>query len=258
MKKNVLIVGYGIVGKNLAKELAVLKPDIYDKYNPDDNSNRDIVYDVAFLCVDTPMNENCICDVTEVFDAVIHTKADVFVIKSTVLPGTTNDLKDMSGKEIIFSPEYYGTTQHNNNFNFDFTVLGGSVDACDKVAQLLQTVYDARHKFYIVDSTTAELAKYMENSYLATKVSFCVQFYQICQEIGVNYNQLRELFIADPRVNPSHTFVYQDKPFWDSHCLNKDVYAVATKYNAEFLKNVMNFNSWCISNNYLTQHYENN
>ena len=37
-------------------------------------------------------------------------------------------------------------------------------------------VYDARHTFRIVDSKTAELCKYMENSFLATKVAFCIQF----------------------------------------------------------------------------------
>ena len=247
--KSVLIVGHGVVGKNLAKELSILKPDIYDKYNTDENTKRNIFYDVAFLCVDTPLTHESICDVTEIFDALEMTQARFYVIKSTVLPGTTADLEEITGKNIIFSPEYYGATQHNNNFDFDFTVLGGDTEICEQVAQLLQEVYDARHKFYIVDSKTAELAKYMENSYLAMKVSFCVQFYQIAKSIGVNYNQLRELFVADPRVNPSHTFVYQDRPFWDSHCLNKDVYAVAEKYNALFLKDLLKFNSMCIANN---------
>ena len=69
----------------------------------------------------------------------------------------------------------------------------------------------------------------MENSYLATKVSFCQQFYNLAEQIGVDYEELRELFILDPRVNPSHTFVYRDKPYWDTVCLNKDV----IKFNEE-------------------------
>lgn len=82
----------------------------------------------------------------------------------------------------------------------------------------------------------------MENSFLATKVSFCIQFFDIAQKIGVNYEELRELFILDPRVNPSHTFVYKGTPFWDSHCLNKDVPTIANLYDADLLKSVIDFN----------------
>jgi len=66
----------------------------------------------------------------------------------------------------------------------------------------------------------------MENAYLAAKVSFCCEFYRIAKAFGVDYNELRELFLQDPRVSRSHTFVYEDHPFYDSHCLNKDVPAI--------------------------------
>lgn len=237
---NILIVGYGVVGHNLAKELEPLNPDIYDKYKevfaP---QKRDIKYDVAFICVDTPTED---CDLTQVIDAIQENDAALYVIKSTVLPGTTEKLGYLLSKKIIFSPEYYGGTQHCNNFDFNFTILGGDKECCIKVQQLLQHCYDARHTFHIVDSKTAELVKYMENSWLATKVSFCHQFYDIAQKTGVNYEELRELFILDPRVNPSHTFVYKDHDYWDSHCLNKDVPAIANAYDAELLKAVIDFN----------------
>ena len=82
----------------------------------------------------------------------------------------------------------------------------------------------------------------MENSWLATKVSFCCQFFDIAEKEGVNYEELRELFILDPRVNPSHTFVYRDHPYWESHCLDKDVPAIAITEDAELLKAVIEFN----------------
>jgi UDP-glucose 6-dehydrogenase len=82
----------------------------------------------------------------------------------------------------------------------------------------------------------------MENSYLATKVSFCQQFFNLAEEMGVNYEELRELFILDPRVNPSHTFVHREQPYWDSKCLNKDVPAIANTFNAPLLKSVIEFN----------------
>ena len=52
---NILIVGYGVVGKNLTNEIIKLKPDIFDKYKKEFNSKRKIKYDIAFICVDTPL-----------------------------------------------------------------------------------------------------------------------------------------------------------------------------------------------------------
>ena len=250
IKPNVLVIGLGVVGTNTVKSLisdygisgGKIGVYPYDKYKEDFQTKDNVHYDIAFICVDTPSTENSYCDITEVKNALKENEADVFVIKSTVLPGTTEWLSRVSNKHIVFSPEYYGDTQHCNNFKFNYTILGGDKEDCKKVIQVLQKVYDATHQFIITDSTTAELAKYMENAYLATKVSFCNQFFDIAEHLGVNYEELRELFILDPRVNPSHTFVYRDAPYWDSHCLNKDVKAIAESFDAQLLKDVITFN----------------
>lgn len=241
-KNNILIVGYGVVGQNLSNELKLLNPVIYDKYKYIGFNNINKKYHIAFICVNTPKIENELCDISEVRNAILANDADIYVVKSTVLPGTIDQLIEETHKNIIFSPEYYGETQHANNYDFDYTILGGDSKICSEVVQLLQKIYDGRHKFYITDTKTAELVKYMENSFLATKVSFCQQFFNIAEQIGVNYEQLRELFILDPRVNPSHTFVYRDQPWWDSKCFNKDVPAIAETFEAPLLKNVIDFN----------------
>ena len=250
--ENILIIGYGVVGKNLENELISLSPDIIDKYKAEENKISKAAiengYDLAFICVDTPFTDENPCDYSEVVNAINDNKDKlkedgIFVIKSTLIPGTTEKIKNLTKMNLVFSPEYYGATQHNNNFDFGFTILGGDKKDCIKVVQILQKIYDARHRFSITDSKTAELAKYMENAWLATKVSFCNQFFEIAENEGVNYEELRELFILDPRVNPSHTFVYRDHPYWDSHCLNKDVSAIAITENADFLKGVIEFNN---------------
>lgn len=239
----VLIIGYGTVGHNLEEELSALHPDVYDKYTHVDTRQDSGKHDVAFICVDTPyIPGKSVCDTTEVKNAIMEHDADVFVMKSTVLPGTVDRLAQETGKTIIFSPEYYGGTQHCNNFEFGFTILGGDRDACFKVQQILQEVYDGRHTFRITDAKTAELAKYMENSFLATKVSFCTQFWWTAKHLGISYEELRELFVLDPRVGKSHTFVYDDHPYWSSHCLDKDVPAIAETYAMPFLREVINFN----------------
>ena len=239
---DILIVGYGTVGHNLELDLAVLKPAVYDKNKGIDTREGDTSYSVAFICVDTPYSEHQPCDVSEVRNAILENNADIYVVKSTVLPGTTDGLCYETGKDVIFSPEYYGGTQHCNNYDFNFTILGGDRDSCTQVIQLLQRVYDARHQFKVTDTMTAELAKYMENCFLAAKVSFCNQFFNIAEDYGVCYEELRELFVLDPRVGASHTFVYRDHPYWDSHCLNKDVRALAQKMDAPLLDSIIRFN----------------
>lgn len=249
MNKNVLIVGYGVVGKNLQKEISVLDPDIADsKFDTLFLKRQHDKYDLIFVCVNTPyLSKENSCDISAV-RAVIKDYKDflnahgVIVIKSTVLPETTKSLRTEFNVPIIFSPEYYGSTVNNTGFKFPFTILGGEKEDCVRVQQILQGCYIPVHCFRITDSTTAELVKYMENCWLATKVSFCTQFFRIAENHDVYYEELRELFILDPRINPSHTFIDREKPYWDSHCLNKDVRAIAETQNAEFLKSVISFN----------------
>lgn len=250
-KSEVLIIGYGTVGHNLAEELSALKKRapiaITDKYKLyAENLNADGKYKFGFVCVDTPLVKNedgeLTLDVTEVKNAILENDCELYIIKSTCPVGTVEKFKIETGKRIVFSPEYYGGTQHCNNFEFDFTIVGGDKNDCVEVVQLLQNVYDGRHQFRITDSKTAEMVKFMENSWLATKVSFCCSFAKTANMFDVNYEELRELFVLDPRVNPSHTFVYKDRPYFDSHCLNKDVPAIAAQGQNEFLKNILKIN----------------
>ena len=239
---NILIIGFGIVGQNLYNEIKDLEPDVVDKYKPLVNTIKNIKYDVGFICVDTPIN-NGVLDISEVENCLNEYDCDIYCIKSTCPVGTVEKLINKTNKRIIFSPEYYGNTKHCNNYEFNFTILGGDKKDCNDVIQILMHCYDARHLFRIVEPKLAELVKFMENSFLATKVSFCQSFYEICEKEKLNYSELRELFILDPRVNKSHTFVYEETPYWNSHCLNKDVPSIANQYNNLFLQNVIKFNN---------------
>ena len=241
MSKNILIMGYGIVGHNLANEISDLKPDVVDKYKTEYNTIRDIHYDLGFICVDTPLKGDTL-DISEVVKCLDEYDCEIYCIKSTCPVGTVEALTKKTGKKIVFSPEYAGNTKNCNNFNFDFTILGGNPKVCEEIIQMLLPCYDGRHTFRAVEPKLAELVKFMENSYLAIKVSFCNSFFNVCEKEGINYSQLRELFILDPRVNPSHTFVFAETPFWNSHCLNKDVPAIANQYDMSFLQSLIRFN----------------
>lgn len=223
MKKDILIIGYGNIGKHINKELqGAGEIEIYDKYNPEYMFSYQENFNVAFVCVPTEMKEDGSCDTSAVEDAIKNHFASTFVIKSTVPVGTCEVLSKKYNKNIVFSPEYYGTTIHAPE-SPNFLVLAGKQSSCEIVAQYYYRVKKKDFRIYFTDYRTAELAKYMENCFLALKVTFCAEFATIAKEMGVSYPQLREIFVLDERMGDSHTFIDSQKPFYDSHCLNKDV-----------------------------------
>ncbi len=221
----ILIIGYGVVGKNMHKIFP--DADIVDPGKCLNLANIPRVYDVGFICVPTEMLPDGSADLSVVNQAIGEQEKNchVLCIKSAVTPGFTQKHID-AGTEIVVSPEYFGATQHANAVDYDFVILGGRLDDTIRVALAYQEVKAASFRIDQTDATTVELVKYMENAWIATKVTFCNEFANIARVFGVHYSVLRELWLDDPRVNPSHTFVYPDAPGWDSHCLNKDVAAI--------------------------------
>lgn len=231
-----LICGFGNIGKHIYNEFQSISYDIsiYDPFyerdfyiDPNQNfiPNLNIYFDIAFVCVPTDMLSDGSCDISIVEDVVSQINADVIVIKSTVPVGTSKMLCEKYNKHIVFSPEYYGTTIHSPK-SPNFLILGGDKKACDKVANLYHRVKTADFTIRFTDLKTAELAKYMENGFLAAKVTFCAEFFEIAKAMGVSYNELREIFVMDNRMGKSHTYIDPDKPYYDSHCLNKDIPAM--------------------------------
>lgn len=223
MSMDVLICGFGNVGRHVKQELTSDKIDIfvYDKYKLQNESVLGRHYDVAFVCVPTESLPDGRCNTSEVLDIVPRIDAGAIVIKSAVPVGTC----DSMGDNVLVSPEYYGTTQHSLDMP-NFLVLGGDRTAADKVVALYAMVKPGSFHFVFCGRRTAELCKYMENCWIATKVTFCNEFAEIARRCGVPYGELREAWLADERVSPSHTFAYPDQPYYDSHCLNKDIPAL--------------------------------
>ncbi len=201
--KNVLIIGYGVVGKNLAKELEPIDYEIRDINIPEYNNSTNKTYRVAFVCVPTEMLPDGSVDTSCVEDAVANVKAQVIVIKSAIPPGTAKTLSNRYSKHIVVSPEYYGATIHAIATP-DFLILGGAKGDCQKVAELYYEFKPSDYTIRFTTWETAELSKYMENCYLALKVTFCNEFADIAHSYGVSYPELREVFVSDPRVGRSH------------------------------------------------------
>jgi len=223
--RKVLIIGYGVVGQNmhkLFKNASIADPPKGFTINEEER------FDVAFVCVPTEKKADGTCD-TSIVERVIVDYAenvDIFCIKSTVPPETTKKIGSDYYVKVVFSPEYFGETIHANGADYNFLILGGKRTYASVVAEAYKEISHSSLEIIFTSSRTAELCKYMENCWLAAKVTFCNEFARISSMIGVDYNELRELWLKDPRINRSHTFVYKDNPYYSSHCLNKDIPAL--------------------------------
>lgn len=223
-KMKIGIVGLGHVGTamhNLFKDAV-----IYDKYKNIGSMNEINKCDAAFVCVPTPMKDDGSCDTTAVDEVLNWCESKVIILRSTVRVGYTREMTEKLHKKIVFQPEYYGeTVAHPFADLSDRTWLsfGGTQEAIDLAIDAYKTVINSNVRIYQAPSDEVELAKYMENAFLATKVIFINEMYDICEKLGLNYNQVREIWIADSRIGTSHTFIYKDKRGYDGSCLPKDI-----------------------------------
>jgi UDPglucose 6-dehydrogenase len=111
-------------------------------------------------------------------------------------------------------------------------ILGGERRHTIPTADLYKSALSADVTIWQTDARTAELTKYMENAFLALKVAFCNEMYDIAGAVGVDYNELRELWLLDPRIGRSHTLVYPDDRGFGGSCLPKDARALVHIANA--------------------------
>ncbi len=229
------IVGYGVVGKALARVFGHEAGDadvrVYDKYLGGMNGaqQKEAIQgcDLVFVAVPTPQAADGSCDLTAVEEVVAWVNPPM-CLKSTVPPGTVDRLVAATGKRVCFSPEYVGESRWHPWKGIEshgFVIVGGEKGLCDLVVRAYQEVLGPLVRYFMTDARTAELCKYMENTFLATKVAFVNQFYDLAAAFGVNFNELRELWLADERVGRSHTIVTDERGY-RGRCLPKDMSAI--------------------------------
>ena len=232
MKKKVGIVGFGYVGKSMYRLFPEAK--IYDKFQSGYNSLEskwDVNdCDLAIVCVPTPSNrEDLSCNTSIVEDVVKWIKAPLILIKSTIPPGTTDYLKKKYGKRICFSPEYVGEGgyyvpewKYPHPVKIEthtFLIVGGDKKDTSEIIDIFQEKLGPTKQYVQTTTKTAELTKYMENIWGAMKVTFSNEFYDIAKSFGVDYNELRELFLLDGRTERMHTSVFPNKRGFAGKCL---------------------------------------
>ena len=184
------------------------------------------------VCVGTPPDGEGGADVSEVIDAVERIPVQRVLVKSTVPPGTTEAIASKTGKEVCYWPEYVGESSYYNPYfanaieQVPFVILGGEPPARRWFLDRLQEVLGPTKYYFQCSSREAELIKYTENAYFATKVTFVNEMRRLCDACGADWHTVREGWLLDPRVERMHTAAFESKPGFDGKCLPKDLDAL--------------------------------
>ena len=249
------IIGQGFVGNEIYQKFK----NYFDvhTYDLDESKSNDTKENVIhqqylFLCLPTPMNTDGSCNVDiierelENIDLIAdnHEVVKTVVIKSTISPGTTEKWnKKYEALNIVFNPEFLTEANAVEDFNNqNRIILGGPRPATTELRRLYSKVFPKAH-IIKTDSTHAEMVKYLTNSFLATKVSFANEIYQVCEKLNIDYDKVVEYATLDDRLGKSHWNVPgPDGDFgFGGHCLPKDLSAlIYLAMNLDTETNVLN------------------
>lgn len=222
--------------------------------------------DVTFLALTTPSNPDGSIDLsimeagTESLGEVLAEKDGyhLVVVKSTVIPGTTGDvirpiLEAISGKTagedfgVAMNPEFLREGSAVSDFlNPDKIVFGAESDHDrDLLAEIYQPLVDKTDAPVVETGLReAEMIKYANNAFLATKVSLINELGNICKEYGVDAYEVADAIGLDERIGPHFL---RSGVGWGGSCFPKDVAALIaaarnTGYEPQLLQAAVDVN----------------
>ena len=200
--------------------------------------------DMIFVTVGTPQKSNGAIELSMIKKATTtigqiirkSKKSPIIFIKSTVVPGTAENvilpiLEKKSGKKanrdfgIISNPEFLQESNAIRDTKYPHAiVLGGKQSKYMKKAKMFFSKMHPNVPIIITNFQTAEMIKYANNSFLATKISFINQLSNICQNIpGTNIDDVAKIIGLDPRIGK---LFLNAGPGYGGSCLPKDISAL--------------------------------
>lgn len=226
------IIGGGFVGTAIQRyfERKGDKVKVYDKYKESYSVDEVLKQDFIFIAVPTPFNKKI--DLSMMDEAMANVaKADsgkVVIIKSTVIPGTTEHYqKRYPHVKIVFNPEFLTEATADQDFGYpDRQIVGFTKESYSVAGDVLQLLPLAPFS-RIVPATAAELIKYFGNNWFAVKVAYANQMYDVCEKLGIDYQTIMDGVAADKRIGPSHLEAWH-KGYrgYGGKCLPKDIRAM--------------------------------
>ena len=202
--------------------------------------------ELSFVCVGTPSQANGNLDLTyirrvcELIGGALKNKTarHTVVIRSTILPGTMRDiviptLEENSGKKagadfgVCNNPEFLREGSAVKDFNFPPKTVIGEFDRTS--GELLASLYvKLEAPFIRTDLETAEMVKYVDNSWHALKIGFANEIGNLCKSFGIDAHAVMKIFSQDKKLNISPAYLMPGFAFGGS-CLPKDLRALAYK-----------------------------
>jgi len=197
--------------------------------------------DITFICVGTPSKEDGSIDLQQINDVSVtigkslaeSEKYHTIIVKSTVLPGTTEKfvipiLERESGKKafidfgIASNPEFLKEgSAVDDFFNTDRVVIGVNDKKTENVLKDLYSPLKA--PIFSTNIRTSEMIKYASNAFLATKISFANEIGNLCKEAGIDSYEVFQGVGLDSRINPSF---FRTGIGFGGSCFPKDVRAL--------------------------------
>ncbi len=229
MKKNykIGIIGIGMVGGALKKyfESAGKKLFLHDKFKKISSVQEVNKADIIFITVPTPYGEKRGFDDSAIKEALRIIKGNkIVVIKSTVLPGTTEKLqRKYPQHKILFNPEFLTEVSSDQDMRYpDRQIVGYTKKSYNVAKDVLQILPLAPFE-RIIPAIEAEMAKYYGNCWFSVKVIYANQIYDLCQKLGINYDRVMECAAADKRIGKTHLEIFH-KGYrgYGGACLPKD------------------------------------
>lgn len=246
MQLRIGFVGQGFIGKNYADDFEfrgyeVVRYALETPYR--DNKEKVADCDMVFIAVPTPTTPEGF-DLSIVESAIPLTKKGAtVVIKSTLLPGSTDALyKKFPDRFVVHSPEFLRESNAAYDAAHPERNIVGIPEETPEFKERAEAVLAAlpRAPFERVTSArAAELVKYAGNNFLYLKVVYANLLHDLAEAQGVSYEEVVEMLAADPRVGPSHLKVWHPSGHTDKlgrgaggHCFIKDFEAFRRLYES--------------------------
>ncbi len=253
---NAVILGYGMVGKATANTFGI--KDYFD-LKESTLTLKDIAQRkrYVFISIPTPTEQGEQKGVEEI-EALIKQILDlgggqkVFIIRSTVLPGTCKRLIENCGTNaIIHNPEFLTeATWQEDSEHPDLIVIGGEqTNYIEDVEALYRARFRGSVDIIKTDTMTSETIKYAINSFYALKVVYANLLFDYCMKWGMNYEVIKEAMYKRKWIGKNHLRIFDgnNKRGAGGKCLAKDLDAFANRTQIELLKFANSYNKIFLS-----------
>lgn len=226
------IIGLGIVGSAIKGGFEYLEHEVKVHDIILETSIEDILdTEICYICVPTNSDEDGKCDISIVESVVSDLSKlnydGVVGIKSTVEPGTNQKLIDKYNLRICSVPEFLRERCAEQDFiyNTNILVVGtGDSEIYDVVVKSHGTIPIHSVQVKLIE---AELVKYFSNTYKSMKITFANTFYGVCEELGANYDVVKDSFLYHGLVEGHYLNVNKEFGGFGGVCLPKDTKAMA-------------------------------